>query len=177
MAVVAGGLADAGLTIESEGEEDVSAVPDLLLLQPSSRDVVLGLSASGTAFFVRSALAYARQRGAWTVLVHESELAGEPCSDDAIRLHSGPECLAGSTRMKAGTATKKILNILSTTAMIRLGKVRRGRMIDVVASNDKLRRRAQGILADLAGISADEAGRLLAAHGYRLRETLQSLGQ
>lgn len=176
VAVVAGGVADSALTIESEGEEDFSSVPDLLLLQPGPHDVVVGLSASGSAFFVRSGLAFARQRGAWTVLVHESGQIQHPCYDEALRLHSGPECVAGSTRMKAGTATKKVLNILSTAAMVRLGKVRRGRMIDVVASNEKLRRRATGILADLAELDELEAERLLAAHGYRLRDALEDLG-
>jgi N-acetylmuramic acid 6-phosphate etherase len=175
VAVVAGGVADATLTIESEGEEDFSAVPELMLLQPDPRDVVVGLSASGTAFFVRSALAFARGRGAWTVMVHEGGQQGDFCVDDAIRLHSGPECVAGSTRMKAGTATKKVLNVLSTAAMARLGKVRRGHMIGVVATNEKLRRRAASILATLAGLDDSDAERRLAASGYRLRDALDAV--
>ena len=173
VALVAGGVADAALSIESEGEEDISAVPDMVLLQPGRRDVVIGLSASGSAFFVRSALAFARWRGAWTVMVHESGSPGEFCCDDAIRLHSGPECVAGSTRMKAGTATKKVLNVLSTAAMAGLGKIRRGRMICVAASNEKLRRRAVKILAALAGLDEEEAERRLAAAGYRLQDVLE----
>ncbi len=172
VAVVAGGVADAAISIESDGEEDFSAAPDLILLQPGPRDAVIGISASSTAFFVRSALAFARRRGAWTVMIHEGGEARDFCCDDVIRLHSGQECVAGSTRMKAGTATKKVLNVLSTTAMIRLGKVRRGRMVGMVASNEKLRRRAAGILADMAGLEMEEAERRLAATGYRLQEVL-----
>lgn len=172
VAVVAGGVADAPLTIEGNAEEDCSAVPDVLLLQPGPRDVVLGLSASGTAFFVRSALACARSRGAYTVLVHEGGADVSALCDAALRLHSGAECIRGSTRMKAGTATKKVLNILSTTAMIRLGKVRRGYMIDLVASNDKLRRRAERMLADLAGLSVEQARARLEQNGYRVRAAL-----
>lgn len=169
VALVAGGLADSALTIEGEGEEDISSVPELLLLQLGPRDVVLGISASGSAFYVRSALAYARRRGSHAVLIHESEPVGASFYDDSIALHSGPECVSGSTRMKAGTATKKALNILSTTAMILLGNVRKGRMIDVVCSNDKLRRRAEEILKDVSGISLVEARKMLQQCGYNLR--------
>ena len=176
MAVVAGGAADSALTIEDNGEEDCSAVPDLLLLQPGPRDLVLGVSASGTAFFVRSALACARQRGAHTVLLHESPLASSTFCDQSLRLHSGPELLPGSTRLKAGTATKKALNILSTTALIRLGKVRHGLMVDLACSNEKLRHRAEDMLARLAGLSPREARAALARHGYRLRDALAEFG-
>lgn len=176
VAVVAGGVSDASLTIEGNAEEDFSAVPDLLLLQPGSRDVVLGISASGTAFFVRSALAYARSRGAFTVLLQEGAADVSAFCHTALRLRSGPECIRGSTRMKAGTATKKALNILSTTAMIRLGKVRRGHMVDLVASNDKLRRRAEAMLADLAGLSEEQARARLEQNGYRVRAALDRAG-
>lgn len=172
VAVVAGGVSDASLTIEGNAEEDFSAVPELLLLQPGPRDVVLGLSASGTAFFVRSALAYARSRGAYTVLVQEGAADVSAFCHTALRLRSGPECIRGSTRMKAGTATKKALNILSTTAMVCLGKVRRGYMIDLVASNDKLRRRAEAMLADLTGLSVEQARARLEQTDYRVRAAL-----
>lgn len=175
LAIIAGGVADSALTIESNGEEDVSAVSDLMLVQPGSKDVVVGISASGTAFFVRSALVYSRSKGAYTVLLKENSLQEPPFYDKALALHSGPECVSGSTRLKAGTATKKALNIMSTTAMIRLGKVRRGEMIDLVCTNDKLRHRAENILAKLAGIPHDKAVSLLAEHNYQLRNALAFL--
>lgn len=179
LAVVAGGPADATLTIESEGEEDGSAVPDLLLLQPTPRDAVVGISASGTAHYVRSALAFARQRGSTTILLHEAPADQELSAvlDSEWTLHSGAEVLPGSTRMKAGTATKKALNILSTTALIRLGHVRGGLMVDVVCSNEKLRERGAAVLARLGDLDLDRARSLLARHGYRLRDALSALGR
>jgi N-acetylmuramic acid 6-phosphate etherase len=90
--------------------------------------------------------------------------------DASISLHSGGELVRGSTRMKAGTATKKALNILSTTAMILMGKVRSGYMVDLDSSNRKLQERAARILADLGRISLEEAGlRLAACQGNLLR--------
>jgi N-acetylmuramic acid 6-phosphate etherase len=170
VAVIAGGIADAAVSIEEDAEEDFSAVPDLVLLNPGPDDFVVGISASGTAFFVRSALAYARARGAHTLLLHEAGLERSDFFDASIPLHSGGELVRGSTRMKAGTATKKALNILSTTAMILMGKVRSGYMVDLDSSNRKLQERAARILADLGRISLEEAGlRLAACQGNLLR--------
>lgn len=172
VAVIAGGIADACLTVEGDGEEDHSGVADLLLLQPGSQDVVIGISASGTAFFVRSALSCARSRGATTVLLHEASLPDVSFFDIPIRLHSGDEAVPGSTRLKAGTATKKILNTLSTAAQILLGRVREGRMINLQCTNDKLRRRAERILIELNGLSPAAARERLRRHQYRLKEAL-----
>jgi len=172
VAVIAGGVADACLSIESHFEEDDFSVADLVLLQPTSRDVVVGISASGTAFFVRSGLAFAKARGARTIFLHEAPMPPEPWGDLSIRLQSGPELIRGSTRMKAGTATKKALNILSTTSMVLLDKVRSGEMIDLHCTNAKLKDRAERILGTLRGISREEARRLLERHDYRLRPAL-----
>lgn len=173
VALVAGGLAEAAFSVEMDGEEDISAVPDLLLLQVGARDMVVGISASGTAFYVRSALAFAR---AATVLVHESDNpSAETIADFTFRLRSGAELIRGSTRMKAGTATKKALNILSTAAMILLGKVRHGEMVDLQCGNEKLRRRAERIVAAEAGISLESAAALLANSDYDLGRTREAL--
>ena len=175
VAVIAGGVADAGFTIEDQFEEDTSSAGDLILLGLQPRDVVVGISASGTAFFVRSGLAFARARGAKTILIHEAELESDGLADFSIRLESGTELVAGSTRMKAGTATKKALNVLSTTAMILFGKVRGGEMIDLDCCNAKLRERATRILGRLGGLSADEAAAVLARNDYQLRAALEAL--
>ncbi len=172
VAVIAGGVADACLSIESDFEEDDFSIRELLVLQPSSRDVVIGISASGTAFFVRSGLAFAKARGARTIFLHEAELQDEPWVDLSIRLQSGPELIRGSTRMKSGTATKKALNILSTTSMILLGKVRSGEMIDLHCTNAKLKDRAERILSVLHGTSREESRKLLQRHRYHLRSAL-----
>lgn len=170
--VIAGGVSDASLEIEGQGEEDISAVPDMILLDVNAMDIVVGISASGTAFFVRSALSFARSRGAATLLLHESPVDCE-LADHLISLGSGAELVSGSTRMKAGTATKKALNILSTTAMILLGKVWDGEMIDLDCNNEKLRNRAVRILAKFRSISDERAKELLESNGFQLRKAME----
>lgn len=174
VAVVAGGLNEAGLSIESEGEEDHSSAPDLILLQPGPTDTVVGISASGSSVFVRSALHLARQRGAKTALLRASEPAGPDPWDWTISLASGIEIIAGSTRMKAGTATKKLLNFLTTTIMAATGKVRGPHMIDMACLNTKLVDRAKRILGDLFGLSDSEAGELLAKNNFQLSKAIEA---
>lgn len=142
VALVAGGNDDAALTIESDGEEDASSVPELLLLDLTPQDTVIGISASGSAYYVRSGISFARQCGCRTIMIQESEIKRVEC-DCVIALHSGAELVAGSTRMKAGTATKKALNFLTTIAMIKLGRTRNSRMSNMMQLNEKLRRRAE----------------------------------
>lgn len=132
-------------------------------------DVVVGVSASGLTPFVQSALAAARQRGAATLLIvcnprHRRSRAGE-----VIALASGPEVLAGSTRLKAGTATKLVLNMLTTASMARLGRVYGNRMIDLLPRSAKLRDRALRLVQELAGVPRPAAARALAAAGHRVR--------
>lgn len=141
VALVAGGNDEAALTIEKQGEEDASSVPELLLLNLNSNDTVIGISASGSAYYVRSGIAFARQCGCHTIMIQESANNRVEC-DCVIALNSGAEVVAGSTRMKAGTATKKALNFLTTVAMIKLGRTRGSRMSNMMPLNDKLRRRA-----------------------------------
>lgn len=177
VAVIAGGIADSALSIESEHEEDYPSTPDLLLLTLTPQDLVIGVSASGTAFFVRSALAFARTKGAKTIFIHEADLLDVPhIADHFIRLASGPELLGGSTRMKAGTATKKALNILSATAMVILGKAQQGELLDLdPLFNAKIMQRAIRTLARLGEISEKQAAALLAQYNYKLRDALDSL--
>ncbi len=127
-------------------------------------DVVVGISASGVTPFVRAALEEARGRNARTVL-----LATNPVSpvahlaDLVIAPRVGPEILAGSTRLKAGSATKMILNMLTTASMVRLGKVYGNRMVDLRPLSQKLRARAQRLVQELGGASEPRARRLLKA--------------
>jgi len=174
VALVAGGCAEASFSIESEGEEDFSAVPELLPFRLGADDFVVGISASGTAFYVRSALAYARHCGAHTLLLHEGALDRADFFDAAIPLGSGAELVRGSTRLKAGTATKKALNILSTTAMVLLGNVRGSRMINLDVSNQKIASRASRILADTLGLTLPEAAAHLVACEGDMRRALAS---
>jgi N-acetylmuramic acid 6-phosphate etherase len=131
-------------------------------------DVVIGVSASGSAAFVAGALAAARAAGAVTIaIVNASGTALARDAGIAIEALTGAEPIAGSTRMRAGTAQKIVLNTISTAAMIALGKTYRNRMVDVVASNAKLRARAQRLVAELTG--AADAAALLDAAGGRVK--------
>jgi N-acetylmuramic acid 6-phosphate etherase len=126
------------------------------------RDVAVGISASGRTPFVIGALEEATARGAVTIALSCSGLSRMGRGADvSIVVETGAEVIAGSTRLKAGTVQKLVLNMLSTAAFTRLGHTHRGRMVGVVASNDKLRARAAKIVADLTGAPLEEARRRL----------------
>ena len=124
---------------------------------------MVGSAASGRTPYVIGALRYARSIGARTVAL-TCVPAPEPAeyADISIAPEVGPEVLTGSTRMKSGTAQKMVLNMISTAAMIRIGKTYRNLMVDVAVSNEKLRARALGILCTVTGLPGDTAAQLLA---------------
>ncbi len=160
--ILAGG--DTALIHSAEGAEDDHDMGrrDLLAVDISAGDVVVGIAASGHTPYVIGALEAANERGATTVAVSCNEPA--PILDLAqipIAVVVGPEIIAGSTRLKSGTAQKMILNMLSTASMIRLGKVYGNLMVDVKVTNQKLAQRARNIVMQVAGVSSDDAARLL----------------
>src|SRR6266508_317787 len=118
------------------------------------QDAVVGIAASGVTPFVRAALAEARRRGALTILVTCNPTAPRGAARIVIALRVGPEILAGSTRLKGGTATKLTLNTLTTAAFTRLGKVHGNRMVDLQPKSAKLRARAMLLVRELGGVSA-----------------------
>ncbi len=160
--VLAGGAP--ALLRSSEGLEDLesAAVSDLQERGFRPGDCLVGIAAGGTTPYVRGGLRYAQDLGALAIAMAcvPADQAPLPCSID-VRLLTGPELLTGSTRLKAGTATKMALNILSTGVMVRLGKVYGNRMVDVAASNSKLVDRSIRILRDLLGLERDAALGLL----------------
>lgn len=160
--VLAGGAP--ALLRSSEGLEDLrdSGREDLLSRGFQSADCLVGIAAGGTTPYVLGGLEHARAIGALAVAMAcvPADQAPMPADID-IRLLTGPELLTGSTRLKAGTATKMALNILSTGVMVRLGKVYGNRMVDVAVTNAKLEDRALRILRDLAGVERREGARLL----------------
>lgn len=202
--VIAGG--EAAMFRAQEGAEDRAedgaAAVDARGVGP--RDVVMGIAAGGTTPFVHGALRRARERGAKTVFLScVQPVPDEPPVDVVIRPLTGPEVLTGSTRLKAGTATKLVLNQITTVAMVRLGKVYENLMVDLRATNQKLWDRGARIVATLTGlprdaamdllrradgrvkvavvmqrrqVSAEEATRLLAASGGALRGAASSSG-
>ncbi|HUF36403.1 MAG TPA: N-acetylmuramic acid 6-phosphate etherase [Gemmatimonadales bacterium] len=196
--IIAGGLPALIRSIEG-AEDDVNAgIGEMDARRVGPADVVVGIAASGTTPFVRAALSRAQTLGARTVLVSCSpppRLLEETC-DVCVTVLVGPEIVTGSTRMKAGTATKLVLNTLTTGGMIRIGKVYGNLMVDLRAWNDKLVDRSQRIVMETTGldreraravieaadgqvktaivmarrkVSREEADRLLAEHGGRLR--------
>jgi N-acetylmuramic acid 6-phosphate etherase len=173
VAVVAGGRTALHRSIEGAEDSRIDAQREMARLSVSERDLVIGLSASGTTPFVRAALIAARVHGAQTALLCCRRPPPRPrFADRVIALGVGPELVAGSTRLKAGTATKIALNTLSTTAMIRLGRVRMGRMVALRGTNQKLRARAIDIVSDLLDVPAARARELLAACDWDVRRVL-----
>ncbi|MBW4690596.1 MAG: N-acetylmuramic acid 6-phosphate etherase [Lyngbya sp. HA4199-MV5] len=171
--ILAGGAE--ALVRSSEGLEDRSddgaaAIDDR---QITKLDVVVGITAGGTTPYVHGALQAARQRGATTVFIACVPADQVDAAVDVdIRLLVGPEILAGSTRLKAGTVTKLALNILSTGVMVQLGKVYGNRMVDVAVTNKKLHDRALRILQDLTDLSREEAEPLLEQSGRNVKLAL-----
>lgn len=165
--IIAGGLP--ALVKPAEGaEDDLNAgIAEMDARQVNANDVVVGIAASGTTPYVRAALGRAQALGAATVFVSCSEppaLLRETC-DVCITVLVGPEVVTGSTRMKAGTATKLVLNMLTTGAMIRLGKVYGNLMVDLQAWSEKLVDRGQRILMETAGVDRDTARAAIEAAG------------
>ena len=159
--LIAGG--DAALRRSSEGAEDDprGAFAELDALGVGTLDTVLGLAAGGTTPWVRGGLEEAAQRGALTGLLTCAAVEPPGGVEHVIFIDTGPEPLTGSTRMKAGTATKLALNMISTTLMVQAGKVHENLMVDVRATNAKLRDRAARIVVEMTGVSRTEAFELL----------------
>ena len=150
--IIAGG--DGALRRSSEGKEDEwdGAKAELDGLRLSARDALIGIAAGGTTPYALGAIRLAKAAGARTALLTCVAVAKPPEADHLLLLSTGPEILTGSTRLKAGTATKLALNTISTALMVRAGKVYGNLMVDVRATNAKLRDRAARIVAALTGL-------------------------
>jgi N-acetylmuramic acid 6-phosphate etherase len=175
-AIMAGG--PAAVFRSQEGAEDArdTAVAELRARRLSKKDVVCGIAASGQTPFVLAGLEEARRVGAGAILLScNPRRALRVPVDVAIDLPTGPELVTGSTRLKAGTATKLVLNMLSTIAMVRLGRVSDNLMINVQATNDKLRARAVRLVQGLSTATAAQAQTVLEAHAWRVPESLAAL--
>lgn len=169
-AILAGGANAVMIAIEG-AEDDLSlGAVELQKQQLTNRDVVIGIAASGRTPFVKGALIYAQQLGAKTIsLVSNAHSVISEHADIAIEVITGPEILTGSTRLKAATAHKQILNMITTTTMIKLGKVYKNLMVDVHASNFKLRERAKHIVCEVTGASYSQAESVLEQNNYQVK--------
>jgi len=165
-----------------EGAEDSPAGGAAVMDEHAvgERDVVVGIAASGTTPYVHGALERARARGARTAIVACTPVSEKLIAtvDVAIIAIVGPEVVTGSTRLKAGTATKMILNMITTGAMIRIGKTYGNLMVDLKATNAKLKDRSERIVVEVCNVSREDARALLEAAGQRVKTAIvmQKLG-
>lgn len=160
--IMAGGKDAMFTAVEGVEDDPVAGAKDLEEANFSPNDIVVGIAASGRTPYVIGALKYAKTIGGKTIALtcnKDSELS--KAADYAIEVIVGPEVLTGSTRLKAATAHKMILNMITTTTMIKLGKVYENLMVDLNASNYKLKERARNIVATITGVSREKADRVL----------------
>ena len=174
-AIIAGGAS--AMTRASEGAEDNGemGISDFLALSPTSLDTLVGISASGGAPYVNCALEKAKELGCITVGITSNEdsiLAR--ISDFPIVTDTGAEVVTGSTRMKAGTAQKLVLNMISTAVMIKTGKVYENLMINLRPTNVKLRHRMITIVMDILGVNEDEAEHLLEKSSWNIPQAAEA---
>ena len=175
-AVIAGGRRALDWAVEGAEDSAPQGARDLGKLRVGPQDVIVGLTASGSTPYVAGALASARRRRATTVLVTTNPRPPiRKLADIAIVADVGPEAVAGSTRMKSGTAQKLLLNMLTTAAMARLGRVYDNQMVYVALTNRKLRRRGRQLLVEAAGVNPAQAKRALARAGGDLPTALVML--
>jgi len=170
-AILAGGPGAFLRSVEGAEDQFEGALPELTAATLSERDIVLGIAAGGTTPFVHGALQFARERSAATIfLACVSADQVTDAADVSIRVLTGPEVLTGSTRMKAGTATKLVLNAISTLSMTRLGKVHGNLMVDLNAgANSKLIERGVRMIQEITDASATRALELLERASYRVK--------
>lgn len=172
-AVLAGGLDAVMVAVEGAEDNFDLGIADLMNRKFSSNDVVIGIAASGRTPYVAGGLSYAQSIGAKTIsLTSNTESLISTYADVAIEVDTGPEILTGSTRLKAATAHKMVLNMISTVAMIRLGKVYKNLMVDVRASNHKLQKRAKKIVCEATGFTYEEAELALEETEYNVKQAI-----
>ncbi|MEU0056394.1 N-acetylmuramic acid 6-phosphate etherase [Streptomyces sp. NPDC006334] len=174
--LIAGGPEAVIRSVEGAEDSRELAETDLAALALSPEDTVVGISASGRTPYALAAVEYARSRGALTIgLACNPGSALAAAAEHGIEVVVGPELLTGSTRLKAGTAQKLVLNMLSTITMIRLGKTYGNLMVDVRASNEKLRARSRRIVALATGAADDEIEAALTATGGEVKHAILAL--
>lgn len=174
--VMAGGMATMTQAVEGMEDDAEAGAGDLAALGVGDKDAVVGITASGRTAYVLAAIDEAHRRGCVTIGV--SNNPGTELSkhvDIGIEACTGPEVVAGSTRMKAGTAQKLVLNTLSSASMILLGKTHGDMMVDVNASNAKLRARAQRIVTEATGVDAETAAATLEQAAWRAKPAIVAL--
>lgn len=172
--LMAGGLGAMVNASENREDDPEASVAELKEYNLNSNDVVVGISAAGGAAYVLNAIGYAKSLGCTTVAITSNkESPMDLAADISICPDTGPEVITGSTRLKAGTAQKLILNMLSTGAMIRSGYVYENLMINLKPTNTKLRRRVIGIVADITGETEEAAEARLEKNNWVIKEAIK----
>ena len=164
--LISGGDGAIRKAVEMAEDNEELGWKDILAFKPTSLDVVVGIAASGTTPYVIGALKGARQNGLFTASITCNP--GSPVAaqaDVAIEVITGPEFVTGSTKMKAGTAQKLVLNMITTTTMIRLGRVKGNKMVNMQLTNQKLIRRGTKMISDELGLDPETSKKLLLLHG------------
>lgn len=175
-ALIAGGPGAVFRAVEQVEDSAEAGRADLAALNPSPADFVVGVSASGNAPYVAAALACARGRGCRTAAIASNRACRlADVADIFIFTDTGPEVITGSTRLKAGNAQKMVLNMISTGAMVKTGKVYENLMVNLRPTNAKLRRRMVGIVRDIAGVGEEAALAALEANGFVIRDAVAAL--
>ena len=166
IALIAGGSDALVRSVEGAEDDELGAIKELTRFGLTSADCVVGIAASGRTPYVAGALRFARGKGAWTAAVTPNpDALLAQSADIVIAPVVGPEVITGSTRMKSGTAQKLVLNMISTALMVRMGCVLGNRMVNVQLTNEKLRDRAERIVAEVAGVDRGMASQSLKKAG------------
>ncbi len=172
--LIAGGDTAIRTAVEFAEDDEAGAFKDLTPYKPTDKDVILGIAASGTTPYVVGGLKEARSRGIKTACIvcnSDSPLVAQ--ADFPIEVIVGPEFITGSTRMKAGTAQKLVLNMISTAVMVKMGRIKGNKMVDMQLNNHKLVDRGVRMVMSETGLSREEAAALLKEHGS-VRQAVQA---
>ena len=164
--LIAGGDRAIRKAVEMAEDNEELGWSDLQAFNPTTRDVIIGIAASGTTPYVTGALKRARENGIFTgAITCNPDTPLSHNADVAVEVITGPEFVTGSTRMKAGTAQKLVLNMITTSAMIRLGRVKGNKMVNMQLTNQKLIRRGTKMISDELGLDPETSKKLLLLHG------------
>ena len=174
--LIAGGDSAMFKAVENSEDSELDVIDDLKEIGLNQKDILVGITASGRTPYVASGLKYAKSLGVKTGSIScNTKAKVSEIADYPIEVEVGPEVLTGSTRLKAGTATKMVLNMITTASMVLTGKVYKNYMVDLKASNNKLKLRAENIVIDVTGVTRDEAEKALIACDWDVKLSIYSI--
>lgn len=174
--LIAGGNSAMFKAVENSEDSELDVIGDLREIGLNQKDILVGITASGRTPYVASGLKYAKSLGVKTGSIScNSNAKVSEFTDYPIEVEVGPEVLTGSTRLKAGTATKMVLNMITTASMVLTGKVYKNYMVDLKASNNKLKLRARNIVIDVTGVTREEADKALRSCDWDVKLSIYSI--